>query len=1087
MAQFGKHLFGTSLFGKSNSFIGTYDSRVVDAGKPFTGAIDISLIYDMPHAFYPHNEKLMVYKGDVTPRAGYTELNKGATVSSYISGKNLSIEFGIGEATIEVMEQDTQEVRSYTANGQNNISLDNFPNYEMNNYIITITANTKFEFKGIKAQTTDIKAWVRATTEEHGRSDYFLKGDWPLITSSSQEEEHGQTWIYSDDIDFREKGERLVGQTPSFENVRYIQVKIILMSADSETTPVVDDIYLSSGDLSKYRSSGIWQCALDMNNIAADENVEFQRVKRLEWIETQEEMSPFDIHSSSRNSTTPSVLNIMDDSYWSDLTAKYVLNHNGRTLGVPNNRVSLNERNNGYSESARFGSLMFGPINPMVFGFIDTVIGNWQDISGQIYYPRNSNSARIYLEFYENKDDIDNGVPALFILEDPKLNRANLIDISNRYNSLYVRLILERGTSFSTAVVDQLDINMLMNYRSARNKNNYMDILSPLDGYEENNSIGEGRRLVKTLSLNSFDWPSRSQGLPENINSILDSEKRLEIDYNPKYINQVHLGIESPDDKELVFTNEYPENFKIHSQVYAEEPLAAMTDVDRNKLYWHYSYDGSTVNFPLQTKRPLTTQYTPSLLNSKKYRFMIRDGWRDETFKVPYPMTFEDIANITLYDVDRIKEVNENTPLYGNNILTGYDIRLPNDSINPNVHVEFEITNNKISNNSLLNDKPNDTIVAWVSESEFFKYLEWTSDEVVFNGLINYNDEQLPYIRTQNSSHNVAQRGKHTVALERETAYEIARRYNIDPEDLIIANGKREVFSRNEEVVVPGGYSLPDIAPGLIYEGDHPYVIEIIPGTVKRTKGNVRLPNNSLIAGAEDEPPIQYTLTESNVETLLIKRGSITNGRDRLPVSNVIKINKIANHKTGHVYSPATTSMGDYDYNDGHIDWSPVFSDSKEPNEGEYYSVTFTRGVIDTLRIVYTSDYIERMSQDRMRAIPVMSKDYQIDLRNDYIVDLPDLSEVQREHPDLKNIRYIAENSDLWVNNTIEDNKIRLSLNGEDPNINWYPAINTGFYYLNDQEHYLYSRPVQTVYGDNDIPVIRDIEYTSRGIRAIKE
>ena len=70
-------------------------------------------------------------------------------------------------------------------------------------------------------------------------------------------------------------------------------------------------------------------------------------------------------------------------------------------------------------------------------------------------------------------------------------------------------------------------------------------------------------------------------------------------------------------------------------------------------------------------------------------------------------------------------------------------------------------------------------------------------------------------------------------------------------------------------------------------------------------------------------------------------------------------------------------------------------------------------------------------------------------------------------------------------NESLEKNQLQitLSLNGEDPNVNWYPTIQTGFYYLNDQEHYLYSRPIETVYNDKDIPVIRNVEYTGEGLK----
>ncbi len=35
------------------------------------------------------------------------------------------------------------------------------------------------------------------------------------------------------------------------------------------------------------------------------------------------------------------------------------------------------------------------------------------------------------------------------------------------------------------------------------------------------------------------------------------------------------------------------------------------------------------------------------------------------------------------------------------------------------------------------------------------------------------------------------------------------------------------------------------------------------------------------------------------------------------------------------------------------------------------------------------------------------------------------------------------------------------TLNGKDPSKNWHPEIQKGYYYLKEQEHYLYSRAIK--------------------------
>lgn len=1067
--------------------MGTYDTRLIDAGEPFDGSINISLNADLPSTFYPYDEPLYHYSGGRSVGNGFTTLHTGSSVVVHLSGKDLSIEYNSGEASVEVTEQESREKKNYITNSSGVLKLKDFPEKDiLQNYTVKITAKSAFQFKGIRVKTTEIQGWVRATTEARSRDEYFLNGDWPLFLDSKGNTEHNNTWIYNSKIQFTKDGDKIVGQTEEFKNTRYIQLKLILMTTDSKTAPKVNEIQLYSGDLNKFRPSGRWQAVLDMRNLAFEKGVSFQRVQKVEWIEKEVEYSNFDLHSSDssgRNGSTPSVLNIMNDSYWSDLTAKYVLKHDGINYGEPYNRISLNQRNNGYSESASLGNLFFGPINPLEMGFTNTIIKNWHAFKSKVYYPRNSSSSFVDIEFYENKNDIQKGTPPIYIVNSPETHREYLLNIQNTYDSLFVRLVLKRNTSFSSAVIDDIHLTADLKYESALSNSQFSNELSPLDGYELNNQIGKGKKLIRTLPLNTYDWPSRTQGLTVNSESITNSEKSVRLEFNPKYTNQVFLGLDTVDKPLLTFKENYPNQFEVYSQVYAEEPSLSMNEVPRNKLYWHYSYDGGGVNFPLITKRELSRDYTPNLLKDKKYRFLIQEGWSDETFSVPYPMAFEEIAEITQNKAEELIQLNKEIPLYDGNILPGYNILLPNNTKNELVNLRFEKTQNVVSDFSELNNKEHDNIEAWIEESDTFQYLNWTSEEKLFQGVINYNDEQMPYIRTQNSSYNVQQTGNHTVSLEKETAIEIAARYNVNLEDLLMANNKKEIFNRNETVVIPGGYSLPDIEPGLIFEGDHPYVVEVIPGSVRRTEGNVRLPTNVLKPGAEDEEAISYTLTESDTETIYIERSQVRNGRDHLPVSNIIKIHEIVNQKTNEKYVPATSTMGDYKLVEGHIDWSPTFGTSKEPKSGDTYRVTLTRGVVNNLRIVYTSNYKEQMSQDRMFAVPVLNKNYKVDLREDYKITLPSFSEMQKEYPNLRNLRYVAENSDLWVNHSIDENEITLSLNGEDPNVNWYPTIQTGFYYLNDQEHYLYSRPIETVYNDKDIPVIRNVKYTGKGVK----
>lgn len=42
--------------------------------------------------------------------------------------------------------------------------------------------------------------------------------------------------------------------------------------------------------------------------------------------------------------------------------------------------------------------------------------------------------------------------------------------------------------------------------------------------------------------------------------------------------------------------------------------------------------------------------------------------------------------------------------------------------------------------------------------------------------------------------------------------------------------------------------------------------------------------------------------------------------------------------------------------------------------------------------------------------------------------------------------------------------------------------MNTGFYYLSDQEYYLYSEPIETVFGKENLPIIKNVGKNSEGL-----
>src|SRR5699024_512182 len=147
---------------------------------------------------------------------------------------------------------------------------------------------------------------------------------------------------------------------------------------------------------------------------------------------------------------------------------------------------------------------------------------------------------------------------------------------------------------------------------------------------------------------------------------------------------------------------------------------------------------------------------------------------------------------------------------------------------------------------------------------------------------------------------------------------------------------------------------------------DNPYVVEIVPGTLRKTFDGIQINDDNLIAGSDDEAPIQYTLEESEAKEHVLTRGEYSHGRDSLPYANVKRILSIKNNQTGVTYTPYSSvgnnHIGDYVLEGNMISWAPDHLDSKEPKTGERYTVRFTNNIVQDLKIIYTSNYNEKLS-----------------------------------------------------------------------------------------------------------------------------
>lgn len=1090
MAQFGKHLFGSSFFGKTATFDGKYESEVIDAGELFDGTISLALTATLPSVTYLATSPFLAYikketdwtfqNEKATTIKNTASLKMAATGSRFV----LKAQTGAGRAmatvTLTNPETNTLISRSWDTSTIATLAID----VTYGDYILEIvpaaTVSSPFTLVSIQVRVTAVGAEIRTAAQ----STAFLqdKTDYITVPLSAA----------------------LEGTSPAVTAKQFVQVRLHLSTSDSDVSPSVDRLFFSSGDISKYAANGYWYAAINLNNAATAVSKTFKKAKRLEWSEEEDASATFVLRSTSllNNSGTslPLESEILDASYWKAETAPYIVKREGSLYGIPYSRLSLGEAGNGFAESATLSSVL-RPVSVSDGNFANTALTAWKEWNDLAGMPTNTSGVSFRYEFYKEKEDYENGFAPVFRIGNNRSDvRSISLDPSDFSEKLWLRIVLERSANAQSPVIHYLDLTSELFYQSPKVLAQYKDTLSGLDNSA--NVVAGSAQLPQTLGYKNlrnltaalFNWPRKTDTLPENQERLEVNPRTIDLLFAPKYTNQVHLGFNNANLQKLQFTAAENPSFTVFAKTQAEEPHASTQSVVSNKLFFHYAMDGGTVNFPLTTKRELTTSFTPALLSGKKYRYRLSNGWPDESFMLHESMDWQAVSDWTGYAVEKIQLANPELQTFQSKLPLGTLVQLPNESLNRDVSLAFLSSNGYETEVSYQNGKTNDIIRANIPNGGAYQEFDWVSEEIIYTGILNPNGEKRAYIRTQKNGESERRSYLHPVIGIAVTAAELAERYGVQEEDIFLANQQKSVFAVGESVLIPGGLALPKIEPEVVYEGEHPYMVEIIPGSVKRTKDGKRLSDESLLFGSDDEAGLEYTLRESENKTANLTRGTLANGKETLPFSNVLTVVKIINPSNGTVYLPyqktGGSEMGDFILRDNAIDWSPVHAGSKEPAAGTDYTVIFRHGIVDTIKLVYTSNYSEKVATDRLWRSPELKKLIgTVSPERDSYLPLPAKDSFVGFQPTFARLTYLVQDNDLWVQTGIREQEgvemLYATLNGEDPKRNWHPEMQTGFYYLNDQEYYLYSEPVTRTYGETALPILEDVRYTTNGFSLI--
>lgn len=1079
MAQFGKSLFGSSYFGYTNTLDGDYQTEIIDADEPFDGKVDFKIWAELPEMKYDSNDVSWTFlplQTDWKKNGNNLYTTKKDSYAMFsMSADELHFEFEKSDlgaiALIEIIDpRDNSIVITKQIDTKIESSFKTTIPFQMVNIKIKNTESKKLELKYIKARVTTFGVEVKTKPEKDGWNNFK-----ELKMIYNQKEKYWE------------------GSSEDFTQIQYVQAKIHLGTSDYNISPIIDKIIVSSGDTSKRSNHGYWSCAFHMENIAEEQKTTFKKVKKVTYNRDLPDTTITDLRSTSTIQTFPNKDQIKDDLYWKPETAPYVFYKNTKTsLGTPFSRISLPKN---LTNSYVVGFEM----SPEEFNLTNSKLVQWISWNDQSYYPTDSAGTSISYKIYENKNDYEKGIPPIFIINNPERIVDRKLALPSRFlkRNLFVFIEITRSNlnTKQTPVVDFIDLIGDVKYLSPVNTGSQTKEISALDN-------GTGISKQEDFNSNRYDWPNNNQVLDINKESLKQSTRTLTIKYTPLFSNQIEFYLKK---KESELTNrnriEFPSTIdyvdEIYSKVIADEPLASTYEAPKDRIIFHYAMDGGSVQYPKETVKELLTDYSPNLLQGVKYQFKVDNGWPDETYAVPYAMTWTEISDNTASRIDELKEINT-VEEYDGKIPQGVVIKLPNHTANKLINLKFQSNSSSFTKKSLWNNLENDKIIAKIPSNKDFGYKEWISEEKIYEGYINPNNIRHPYIRNQNAVYSSTDEYEYVIR-KGDTYTSIAKEKGSNEIDLSKRNGDKELIV-GDKLIIPASFALPYIAPEVIYENENPFIIELIPFSIYKKNmqlGFEPIEEQNIIFGSDTDDVLKYTYIESEPVTNELQRGPVLNGRDSLLYSNPQKIHSVVDSKNGYIYQPYSkgsngTETGDYILKDGYIDWSPSHKLAKEPEKDSYYKVTYTYNTIDTLRITMTSDYVEKSGYNKLWKSPEIKEiNGIVTPEEDFIYELPKAKEFKEYNEGLSDIQYLVEDNDLWVKTSVykENDKNYLigTMNGENPKRNWYPTINTGFYYLKNQEYYMFSELVEHNFSEEALPIIKNLSYINNGAKLSNE
>lgn len=1045
MAQYGRNFYGSIYYGPTTAFSSVYTSKAFDAEEPLTGPIQVEVSMVMPKALYGKGDKEISLEGSWTGVGDMETSDANARLSMVMSASSVNIVYLATTLaqTIRVKVESVSgtvlhdQVVSTQGSGEDFYSVPSFPYQEV------VVEVTPVDLAGAPMVIRRLEGQVTSVTMEIG---------------------HGadKDGLSYEEIDLTLDNGLYKGVSTSAAGSRYVRFRLHLASSDDSKSPRVDSVKMTSGDVSTRASDGYWTASIDMVNLASAAGVTFKDVQRIDWVDETPVGTSIEYRSrgaANAGSTT-----------FGPETAVY---RKGYTrLRLPDTATE------GYV-------LMKKPVDPLsVLGRNFNKILGWTNLYPLISTPIENIGGAILLEFYETRpDESQLGINSVASIDISRSDAKTALQLFNRENegkSFYLGIRLKKKGTSGTPIVDLLTFESDMRFLQDLSRST--DEISAVDSED-------GTKMLWALNGNEYAWPNPATGNTGNVELIGNARKTIEV-IDESNREGLELYFESKQNESEGRNLTSLQNDKIVGKVNAIEPSASSVGADASLPTMHYHYNGGRVAYGFIHRRRMASDFTPSLLSGKRYRYRIVNGREAEKMRLETPMSWTELAEVLGSDVTTLQLLNPGKMEYEGRLVSGQEIVKPDTRTNENAVVSFDgaETTSLSTHNGAENAYVRVELSAPTLADEGYGYglTGWKSEEKIYQGFLNVNDIRSPYVRRQLNTELSSAETEHVVKTG-ETYASIATEKKVDVEDLMHVN-KGVDLEEGMRILIPAVFGLPRLASEAIFQDENgepivnPYQIEIIPGSVKKATGE-RLADDTIVIGSGSKPGIIYTTRESSPVSLTLTRGPFLNGRDLLGHRMVKRVISIVDENMVS-YTPyvetETTKTGDFVLEGNYIWWKGTQQGSKEPAEGVQYTVTYTYDEVYDVEVTLDSSYVEKAGYDILWRSPEV-KVYEgiASPLKDFKIGLPAPSAFEGFSERLEDVSYVVEDNDPWVKTEIvEENGewfLVGTLDGEDPEKNWYPEIEPGYYYLGRQKHYMYAEPLRQTYGKESVPVAKNV------------